>query len=209
MKYKIVPVTPLQQNCTLLWCLDTMRAAIVDPGGDLARIMRVVDAEGVTPERILITHGHIDHVAGTRDLVERLGIPVEGPQREDGFWIRTLPTQAGIFGFPPTPSFEPTRWLEDGDTVSVGNLTLDVLHCPGHSPGSVAFVHKPSKLAVVGDVLFQGSIGRTDFHKGSFEDLINSIRTKLFPLGDDFAFIPGHGPMSTIGAERRSNPFLI
>lgn len=208
MRYTIVPVTPFQQNCSILWCPETGKGAVVDPGGDVERILAAVDAERVTLEKILVTHGHIDHAGAVKPLAERLGIAIEGPQREDRFWIDAMPAQSQMFGFPATQTFTPDRWLEQGDTVTVGKQTLEVLHCPGHTPGHVVFVHRPSKLAVVGDVLFQGSIGRTDFPKGSHADLIKAIRTKLFPLGDDVAFIPGHGPMGTIGEERRFNPFL-
>ncbi|WP_448207119.1 MBL fold metallo-hydrolase [Azospirillum sp. sgz302134] len=208
MQTIIVPVTPFQQNCTLLWCPETMKGAAVDPGGDIDLILRAAQSKGVTLEKILVTHGHIDHAGGVADLADQLKLPIEGPQREDQFWIDGMPQQSQMFGFPPVRSFTPDRWLEDGDTVTVGNLTLDVLHCPGHTPGHVVFVHKPSKLAIVGDVLFQGSIGRTDFPRGNHGDLITAIKTKLFPLGDDVSFIPGHGPMSTIGEERLYNPFL-
>lgn len=209
MPHTIVPVTPLYQNCVVLSCPDTARAAVVDPGGDLDRIERTIERMGVTPERILLTHGHIDHVAGADELRGRLGVPIEGPHRDDGFWIRTLASQAGIFGFPPTRAFEPDRWLDDGDTVTVGARRFDVLLCPGHTPGHVVFVDRAARLALVGDVLFQGSIGRTDFPKGDHGALIDSIRTKLLPLGDDITFIPGHGPTSTFGIERRENPFLV
>lgn len=208
MKYAIVPVTPFEQNCSILWCEATKKAAIVDPGGDLERILYATDKLGVTPEKILVTHGHIDHAGGVKPLADRLGLPIEGPQREDAFWIDAMPQQAMKFGFPPAPAFTPNRWLEDGDTVSVGEETLAVVHCPGHTPGHVVFHHAASHLAVVGDVLFQGSIGRTDFPRGNHADLIHAITTKLFPLGDDIAFIPGHGPMGTFGEERRTNPFL-
>ncbi|HYH38707.1 MAG TPA: MBL fold metallo-hydrolase [Azospirillum sp.] len=208
MKYAIVPVTPFQQNCSLLWSETTMKGALVDPGGDIARIMRAVEQHGVTLEKILVTHGHLDHVGAVHPLAEKLGLPIEGPHRDDDFWIQGMPQQCQMFGFPPTPTFTPDRWLVDGDTVTVGGETLDVLHCPGHTPGHVVFYHAPSKLAVVGDVLFAGSIGRTDFPKGNHGDLIRAIKEKLFPLGDDVAFIPGHGPMSTFGEERLHNPFL-
>ncbi|MDP2784589.1 MAG: MBL fold metallo-hydrolase [Sulfurimicrobium sp.] len=194
-------------SCTLLWCEETSRAAVVDPGGDIERILLAVEECGVTLEKILVTHGHIDHAGAVAELAERLSLPIEGPQREDQFWIDILPEQSMKFGFPHARPFTPDRWLEQGDTVQFGNVTLDVLHCPGHTPGHVVFFHAPSRLAIVGDVLFQGSIGRTDFPKGDFDTLISSIRNRLWPLGDDVAFIPGHGPMSTFGDERRSNPY--
>lgn len=208
LRYRIIPVTPFQQNCTLLWCENTLRAAIVDPGGDLDTIRAAIRAEGVTPEKILVTHGHIDHAGGVGELARTLELPVYGPQREDAFWIEGLPQQARMFGFPQAEAFTPDQWLEDGDEVTLGNQILEVLHCPGHTPGHVVFWHRKSRLALVGDVLFQGSIGRTDFPRGDHDTLIRSIRNKLFPLGDDVAFIPGHGPMSTFGRERASNPFV-
>ncbi|WP_373001673.1 MBL fold metallo-hydrolase [Marinobacter sp.] len=208
LKYRIVPVTPFQQNCSLIWCEETRKAAVVDPGGDLDRIRAAVNEEGVTVEKILLTHAHIDHAGGTAELSKALDIPVEGPQKEDNFWIIGLPQQAQMFGFPAPEVFTPDRWLEDGQQVTVGNEVLDVLHCPGHTPGHVVFYHKESGLALVGDVLFHGSIGRTDFPKGDHSTLVRSIREKLFPLGDEIAFIPGHGPMSTFGQERATNPFV-
>ena len=204
----IVPVTPFQQNCSILWCERTKKAAVVDPGGDLDRILAAVAELGVTVEKILITHGHIDHAGGTAKLARELGVPIEGPQEEDRFWIEGMPQQSKMFGFPNVLSFEPDRWLKAGDKVHFGEIELDVLHCPGHTPGHVVFYHQPSKLAQVGDVLFQGSIGRTDFPRGDYDTLIRSIHERLFPLGDDVGFIPGHGPMSTFGEERRYNPFL-
>lgn len=208
MKFEIVPVTPFAQNCTVLWCEETRRAAVVDPGGDVERIAAALEHQGLTLERILLTHGHLDHVGGTVEMRERYGVPVEGPQEEDRFWLDGLPRQAQMFGFPHTDAFLPDRWLNDGDTVSVGNATLAVIHTPGHTPGHVVFFHAPSRLALVGDVLFAGSIGRTDFPKGDYQTLIASIKQRLFPLGDDVAFIPGHGPMSTFGDERADNPFV-
>lgn len=208
LKYRIIPVTPYQQNCTLLWCDETLKAAVVDPGGDLHKIKQAVADEGVVLEKILLTHGHLDHVGGTAELVDELGLPVEGPHPDDMFWIESLPNQAQMMGFPPVKAFEPGRFLYQGDTISVGNLTLEVRHCPGHTPGHVILFHAPSKLALVGDVLFQGSIGRTDFPRGDFDTLITSIREQLWPLGDDVQFIPGHGPTSTFGHERKTNPFV-
>jgi glyoxylase-like metal-dependent hydrolase (beta-lactamase superfamily II) len=208
LEYLILPVTPFAQNCSLLWDAATRQAAVVDPGGDIDEILAAVQARDLRVEKLLLTHGHIDHVGGTAALAARLGVPVEGPQRDDAFWLDQLPQQCQMFGFPQTPAFSPDRWLEDGDTVTVGNQSLDVLHTPGHTPGHVCFIHKPAQLALVGDVLFAGSIGRTDFPRGDHAALIGAIREKLFPLGDDFQFIPGHGPMSDFGTERRDNPFV-
>ncbi|AOS95862.1 putative metallo-hydrolase [Microbulbifer aggregans] len=208
LQFHTVPVTPFQQNCTLLWCDQTMRAAVVDPGGDLERILSAVEERGLTLEKILLTHGHLDHVGGTAALVAQKQLPVEGPHREDAFWIEQLPMQAQMFGFPAVETFTPDRWLEQGDTVTVGDETLEVHHCPGHTPGHVIFFHRPSNLALVGDVLFAGSIGRTDFPKGDHDTLIRSITEKLWPLGDEVRFVPGHGPMSTFGQERQTNPFV-
>jgi len=208
MKYRIIPVTPFQQNCTLLWCEETLRAAVVDPGGDLPRIKAAVAEEGVVLEKILLTHAHIDHAGGTAALARELGLTIEGPEREDQFWIEGLPQQSEMFGFPNVEVFTPDRWLEDGDRVNFGKVELQVIHCPGHTPGHVVFYHPESSLALVGDVLFQGSIGRTDFPRGDHATLIRSIKEKLLPLGDEIAFIPGHGPMSTFGRERKTNPFI-
>ena len=207
IKYQIVPVTPFEQNCSLLWCDETRRGAVVDPGGDIARILAAVDAKGIVLEKILVTHGHIDHAGGVAELAERLSLPIEGPQREDQFWIDGMPQQSRMFGFPEVRAFSPDRWLEQGDRVVFGKVELEVLHCPGHTPGHVVFFNAPGRLAIVGDVLFQGSIGRTDFPKGDYATLLASIRERLWPLGDDVAFIAGHGPMSTLGTERQSNPY--
>lgn len=207
MKVEIIPVTPFQQNCSLLWDETTMVGAVVDPGGDLDRVMARVEAHGVRLEKILITHGHLDHAGGTADLAEALKLPIEGPQREDQFWIDQIPASAAKYGFPPMRVFQPDRWLEQGDKVTVGALEFSVLHCPGHTPGHVVFYNAPAQLAFVGDVLFQGSIGRSDFPRGNHEQLIRSIRQRLFPLGDGVRFVPGHGPTSTFGWERKSNPY--
>ena len=208
LRVEIIPVTPFQQNCSLVWDPSTGKAALVDAGGDLDRLLERVAHHGVTLEKLLCTHGHLDHASGIATLAEDLGLPIEGPHEEDRFWIDGLPKAAAQYGFPPARAFTPTRWLEHGDTVTVGAVSFDVLHCPGHTPGHVVF-HQPSaKIAFVGDVLFQGSIGRTDFPRGNHEQLVDAIRTRLFPLGDDVQFVPGHGPMSTFGHERRYNPFV-
>lgn len=207
LKAAIIPVTPLQQNCTLLWCTKTMKGALVDPGGDLPRLKDAVEKAGVTIEKILVTHGHIDHCGQAGMLAEELGVPIEGPHEADRFWIARLEDDGRNYGI-RGKIFEPDRWLVDGDQVTVGELSFDVRHCPGHTPGHVVFHHAPSKLAIVGDVLFQGSIGRTDFPMGNHADLIHAITTRLWPMGDDTAFVPGHGPMSTFGHERRTNPFV-
>jgi hydroxyacylglutathione hydrolase len=208
MKVAIIPVTPFQQNCSLLICEETGKAAVVDPGGDLDRILAAVEKSGATLEKILLTHGHIDHCGATAELKHRLELQVEGPHREDQFWIDQLPQQGEMFGFPRLESFVPDRYLDDGDTVMFGNATLDVRFCPGHTPGHVIFFHPGQRLALVGDVLFKGSIGRTDFPRGDFDTLIQSITTQLWPLGNDVTFVPGHGPVSTFGEERRSNAFV-
>lgn len=208
MKYLVVPVTPFLQNCSLIWDEGTNRAAVVDPGGEVERILAAVAKTGVQVEKILLTHGHLDHAGGAADLADRLGVPIEGPHLADQFWIDGLPQQARMFGVGGGRAFTPDRWLDQGDTVEVGQVTLEVLHCPGHTPGHVVFFDPVQRLALVGDVLFAGSIGRTDFPGGDYDTLIRSIRSKLFPLGDDVVFIPGHGPLSTFGAERSGNPFV-
>ena len=208
MKFAVIPVTPFQQNCTLLWCEDTGQAAVVDPGGDIPRILAAIEKHRVEPVKILLTHGHIDHAGATAPLAQALEVPVEGPHEDDRFWIDAMPQQSGMFGLARAEAFTPERWLRHGDTVQVGRVELAVRHCPGHTPGHVVFFDAASRLAIVGDVLFQGSIGRTDFPRGDFDTLIRSIREQLWPLGDDVAFIPGHGPGSTFGAERRTNPFV-
>ena len=208
MQFRIIPVTPFQQNCSLLWCEQTMAGAVVDPGGDIDTIQAAAARFGVNVEKILLTHGHIDHAGGTAELKRRLDVPIVGPQSEEAFWIDQLPQQGQMFGFPRAESFTPDRWLEDGDVVTFGQVALEVLHTPGHTPGHVVFFNRAAKIAVVGDVLFQGSIGRTDFPRGDYDKLIRSIREKLWPLGNDVTFIPGHGPLSTFGDERESNPFV-
>ena len=204
----IVPVTPFQQNCSILWCTKTMQAAVSDPGGEVDRILEGAKEQGVEIVKILVTHGHLDHASGVAELRERLDVPVEGPHEDDQFWIAQIEEQGKQFGMQAGKPFEPDRWLQNGDQVSFGEITMDVYHCPGHTPGHVVFHHPASQLAVVGDVLFQGSIGRTDFPKGNHDDLIRSIRERLWPLGNETVFIPGHGPASTFGHERQSNPFV-
>lgn len=208
MNYRIIPVTAYQQNCSLIWCAETHKAALIDPGGEEDRLLAAVESNHLVLEKLLLTHGHLDHVGAALSISQRLSIPVVGPHREDEFLLRSLPQQALMFGFPPTEVFVPDQWLDQGGTVAVGNQTLEVLHCPGHTPGHVVFYHRGSQLAFVGDVLFQGSIGRTDFPRGDYATLIDSIRHRLLPLGDEVSFVPGHGPMSTLGHERSNNPFL-
>ncbi len=207
MNYRVIPVTSFQQNCSLVWD-DTGRGAFIDPGGEADRLLAVAASEGVVIERVLLTHGHLDHVGAAVEIAGRLEVPIEGPQREDAFWLAALPQQAAMFGLAHMAPFEPDRWLEDGDKVSVGSLTLEVILCPGHTPGHVVFHQPEAQLAFVGDVLFRGSVGRSDFPRGDHETLLASIRDRLLPLGDPIRFVPGHGPMSTFGDERRSNPFL-
>jgi hydroxyacylglutathione hydrolase len=204
----VLPVTPFAQNCSLVWCSGTAAGAVIDPGGDLERILAAAREQDVRLEKILLTHAHIDHAGGTAELARRLKLPIEGPHRGDQFWIDGLPEQSRMFGFPPSEKFVPDRWLDDGDRVTVGAVELEVLHCPGHTPGHVVFFSPADRLAFVGDVLFAGSIGRTDFPGGDYDTLVGAIRGKLLPLGDDVRFVPGHGPMSTFGAERLSNPFV-
>ncbi|MEG3181639.1 MBL fold metallo-hydrolase [Sphingomonas sp. LT1P40] len=207
LRAAIIPVTPLQQNSTLLWCTETMRGVFTDPGGDLDRLKAAAQQHGVTIEKLLITHGHIDHCGEAGILAKELGVPIEGPHEADRFWISRLEDDGRSYGVNGKP-FEPDRWLVDGDTVTVGNLTLDVYHCPGHTPGHVIFHHPASNLAIVGDVIFQGSIGRTDFPMGNHQDLLDAITCKLWPLGGDTVFVPGHGQPSTFGQERKTNPFV-
>jgi len=207
LRVAIIPVTPLQQNCCLIWCTKTMRGAFTDPGCDLPKLREAIRQTGVTIEKILLTHGHIDHCGSAGIFAEELGVPIEGPHEDDRFWIDRLAEDGARYGVTGRP-FESGRWLKDGDTVTIGELVFNVRHCPGHTPGHVVFHHPESKLAIVGDVLFQGSIGRTDFPMGNHQDLIDAITGRLWPLGDDTHFVPGHGPMSTFGRERQTNPFV-
>lgn len=208
MQFEILPVTAFQQNCSLVVDPQTRKAAFIDPGGDIDFLISAASDADVEIEKILLTHGHIDHCGQAGVLAKRLGVPIEGPHHDDEFWIAQLKTQGMMFGMAGADSFTPDRWLEDGDTVSVGGQTMSVVHCPGHTPGHVVFVHGGERLAFVGDVLFAGSIGRTDFPKGNLNQLLDSIKNKLFPLGDDIRFVPGHGPMSSFGQERQTNPYV-
>ena len=208
LSYLTVPVTAFQQNCSLIWDEQTRQAAVIDPGGDLDELLAQVERLDIKLEQIWLTHAHIDHAGGTGELAGRLNLPIIGPHPGDQFWIDALPHQSQMFGFPPALAFTPTRWLHEGDTVTLGGHTVQVCHCPGHTPGHVVFYSPELQRAFVGDVLFAGSIGRTDFPQGNFDQLIASIKTKLWPLGDETVFIPGHGPESSFGRERRSNPFV-
>lgn len=208
MKVAVIPVTSFQQNCSLIWCENTKKAALIDPGGDVDRILAAVEEQGLTLEKILVTHGHIDHVGAVAALAKSHQLPIEGPHIEDKFWIDMLPSQSEQFGFPHADAFTPDRWLAQGDEVTVGDITLDVHFCPGHTPGHVVFHHPEHAVVFVGDVLFQGSIGRTDFPKGDHATLIRSIKETLLPLGDDVTFVPGHGPASTLGHEKQTNPYI-
>ena len=208
LSYLTVPVTAFQQNCSLIWDDQTRQAAVIDPGGDLDELLAQVERLNLKLEQIWLTHAHIDHAGGTGELASRLNLPIIGPHPGDQFWIDALPEQSARFGFPPALAFTPSRWLHDGDTVTLGSHTVQVRHCPGHTPGHVVFYSPELNRAFVGDVLFAGSIGRTDFPQGNFDQLIASIKTKLWPLGNETVFIPGHGPESSFGRERRSNPFV-
>ncbi len=205
----IVPVTPFQQNCAILWEEETKRGAVSDPGGDVDVILKEIEKSGVKIEKILLTHGHIDHAGGAAELGERLGVKIEGPHTEDLFLLEDLPRSGAQYGMTGVRSVTPDRWLKEGDTVTVGGLVFDILQTPGHTPGSIVFFNKPNRFLLGGDVLFKGSIGRTDFPRGDHATLLASIRDKLFPLGDDVVFLPGHGQPGRIGEERHTNPFLV
>ncbi|UTF61650.1 MBL fold metallo-hydrolase [Gilvimarinus sp. DA14] len=208
LEYQIIPVTHYQQNCSLVWCRATAKAALIDPGGEAEKLLALVAQTGLVVEKILLTHGHMDHVGAATALAEQLRVPIIGPHKDDRFWLDNLAQQAQMMGFTPVGNVHPDQWLKDGDKISIGECELSVLHCPGHTPGHVVLVDESSRLAFVGDVLFKGSVGRTDFPLGDHATLVTSITTKLWPLGDDIRFVPGHGPMSTFAAERADNPFV-
>jgi hydroxyacylglutathione hydrolase len=208
IKAAILPVTPYQQNCSLVWCTRTMKGAVIDPGGDLERIRDAMSREGVILEKVLLTHGHLDHASGATKLAREFGVPIEGPHRDDAFLLNELGRNAMRPGFADAENCTPDRWLEDGDVVQVGEAEFGVRHCPGHTPGHVVFFHQDAKVAFVGDVLFAGSVGRTDFPRGNHQQLVDSITRRLWPLGDDMQFVPGHGQMSNFGWERKTNPYV-
>lgn len=209
MQFQIIPVTAFQENCSIIWCEKTMAGAIVDPGGEFELLVKAVEKLNINITKILLTHGHLDHVGAAKALANHYHVKIYGPQQEDKFLLDNLPQQSVQFGFPFCEAFEPDIWLQEGDIVQIGDEQLSVLHCPGHTPGHIVFIHHQQKVALVGDVLFNNSIGRTDFPRGNYTDLISSIKNKLFVLGDDITFIPGHGPTSTFGQERINNPFLV
>lgn len=208
MNIRIIPVTPFEQNCSLLHCESSGQAVLVDPGGDPERILSVVSDVGATLQKILVTHGHFDHVGAVGRMARELGVPIEGPHRDDLFLLESLAQWCSQFGFPAPEDFLPDRWLQQGDLVTFGDQTLEVRHCPGHTPGHVIFFHPQDRIAVVGDVIFKGSIGRTDFPRGDHQTLLESIRGQIWPLGDDVTLLPGHGPTTTVAEERAHNPFL-
>lgn len=208
IQVRIVPVTPLQQNCSLIWDTATKHAAFVDPGGDIDKLQGALDHFGLTLKRIWLTHGHLDHAGAAAELRERTGVKVEGPHIDDQFWLDQIEDSARKYGMSGGRNVTPDRYLKDGDVLELAGVTFDVVHTPGHTPGHVVIYNRMAHVAFVGDVLFAGSIGRTDFPRGNHQQLIDSITGKLWPLGDDITFVPGHGPTSTFGQERRTNPFV-
>ncbi len=208
MKVIVIPVTPFEQNCSLVICEQSKKAAIVDPGGDVARILSIVAQQGVEVDKVILTHGHLDHVGGTQEIARALNVPVIGPEKEDLFWLEQLESQSQMFGFPLTESFQPSKWLQEGEIVEVGEIQLQVLHIPGHTPGHIALFDAQSRQVIVGDILFNGGIGRFDFPRGNQAQLLSGIKEKLLTLPADTVVYPGHGPTTTIGVEKSSNPFL-
>ena len=208
MKIIVIPVTPYEQNCSLIICEETQKAAIVDPGGDVEHILAIVKQHAVTVDKVLLTHGHLDHVGGTEAVAKTLNVPIIGPEKEDLFWMEQLEAQSQRFGFPLHTSFMPTAWLEENEIVEVGNIKLKVLHIPGHTPGHVALLDEKTQQVIVGDILFNGGIGRSDFPRGNQFELVKGIKKKLLTLAPETIVYPGHGPTTTIGREKVSNPFL-
>lgn len=208
IQIRIIPVTPLQQNCSLIWDTQTKQAVFVDPGGDVDMLLGALERFGLTLKEMWLTHGHLDHAGAAHQLRETLGVPVIGPHKDDQFWLDQIESSAVKYGLNGLKNVTPDRYLEDGDVLELEGVKFDVVHTPGHTPGHVVIHNRDAKIAFVGDVLFQGSIGRTDFPRGNHDQLIDSITSKLWPLGDDMTFVPGHGPASTFGQERRSNPFV-
>lgn len=208
MKYQSIPVTPFEQNCSVIWCEKTKECAFVDPGGDIDKLSAVVEKEGLKPVAIWLTHGHLDHVGGTVSLAERYQLPIIGPQEEDAFWLDALPEQSKMFGFPHHDAFRPTKWLNHGDTLTLGEETFGVRFTPGHTPGHVVLLNEKAKIVFVGDVLFSGSIGRTDFPRGNHQELMDSIKTQLWTMEDDVVVVSGHGPNTSIGHEKKTNAYV-
>lgn len=208
MKYMIIPVTPFMQNCHIIWDENTLEAVIVDPGGEAEKLIAAIESRDLKLTKILLTHGHSDHIGASATISKHFSVPIYGPQKEDAFWIENLAQQNAMFNIGDCPDFTPDYWLEEGQTVTCGGLSFDVLHCPGHTPGHIIFVNHADKLISMGDVLFKGGVGRSDFPRGDHQALISSIKNKVLLLGDEYQFIPGHGPMSDLGYERKTNPFL-
>lgn len=208
LKAQIFPVTSFAQNCSIIWCDETMEGALVDPGGDPEKLLAQVEKLDIKLTKMLLTHGHLDHAGGAADIKAKLGLPIIGPHKEDKFWLDQIEDNAAQYGMTGLKCCKPDQWLDDGDSVDVGNVTLEVYHTPGHTPGHVILFDRTHRVAFVGDVLFKGSVGRTDFPRGDTQTLLNAIQQKLWPLGDDVTFVPGHGPLSTFGAERQTNPFV-
>ena len=208
MEIRIIPVTPLQQNTSLIWNTETKEGVFIDPGGETARLMAAAEQFGVKIAKIWLTHGHLDHAGAAAEIREITGAPIEGPHEEDQWLLDDIEAQGVKYGIADGRNVTPDRYLKEGDTLTLGDMQFGVTHCPGHTPGHVVIYNLEGKLAFVGDVLFRGSIGRTDFPKGNHQQLLDAIVSNLWPLGDDMRFVPGHGPMSTFGQERKDNPFV-
>lgn len=208
MQYQIISVTAFEQNCSLVWCPQTQHCALVDPGGDPELLLNAMQAKQLQPQAIWLTHGHLDHVGATPTLAKQLNIPVYGPHEADKYWLDALPIQSQRFGLPTCPAFVPDHWLKHGDTLTLGQLSFNVLHTPGHTPGHVVLHNAEHATVFVGDVLFNGAVGRYDFPGGNHADLMNSIKSQLWPMADETVVVPGHGPTTTIGYERRYNTMV-